>query len=252
MPACRPRPCEICQNSFSPPHRKAVISDGDNHLRLCAACRRITRDAVEQWLAPPDSPVSHRLAAPMRQVVYDLETFGLDRGWGITLVASFMVHGKAGGTETKTFALRDYESWKNGKRSDDKAIVVEIFDLLRQCHISYAHNGEFFDSRWLRTVALKYGLEMPRLKLVDPCAIAWKQYRIGRNSLEAVADFLGLEKSKLHVPADVWRWALMDDSPEAWDLLVKRCESDVALLNEVASRVTGDVGMIDYRGSAYR
>jgi DNA polymerase III epsilon subunit-like protein len=209
-------------------------------------------DAVEQNPAPLDVPRPHTTAAPMKQVVYDLETWGLDRGWGVTLVGSFMVHGKAGGVETNTFALRDYEAWKNGKRSDDKAIVKDIFELLKGCHISYAHNGEFFDSRWLRTVALKYGLEMPRIKLVDPCAIAWRQYRIGRNSLEAVSDFLGIEKQKMHIPTDVWRYALMDDAPEAWDLLIKRCESDVDLLNEVAARVTGDVGMIDYQGSARR
>ena len=250
--AYRSRLCDICTTPFTPPHRATGLSTEDNHLRLCAQCRRATKDAVEQNPAPLDIPQPHRTAAPMKQVVYDLETWGLDRGWGVTLVGSFMIHGKAGGTETHTFALRDYDAWKDGKRSDDRAIVEEIFSLLKQCHISYAHNGEFFDSRWLRTVALKYGLEMPRIKLIDPCAIAWKQYRIGRNSLEAVADFLGLEKSKLHVPADVWRWALMDNNDEAWDLLIKRCESDVELLNEVAARVTGDVGMVDYRGSAFR
>ncbi|MGH7262173.1 MAG: hypothetical protein ACREI9_16140, partial [Nitrospiraceae bacterium] len=102
-------------------------------------------------------------------------------------------------------------------------------------------------------VALKYGLEMPRLKLVDPCMIAWKKYLLGRNSLEAVADFLELSenkgKEKLHISPDVWRHALMDNDDAAWALLVDRCESDVDLLNEVAARVTGDIGMVDYSGS---
>jgi hypothetical protein len=115
--------------------------------------------------------------------------------------------------------------------------------------VAYAHNGQNFDFKWLRTVALKYGLVMPRLKLIDPCQIAWKRYRLGRNSLEALADFLGLKEEKLHVSPDVWRGALMDDDDSCWDTLVARCKSDVSLLNEVASKTTGDVGMIDFQGS---
>lgn len=188
----------------------------------------------------------------MKQVVFDLETWGLDRGWGVTMVASFLVHGGESGPTKKTLLLRDYRTWKNGVRSDDRELVADIFDILRPCHIAYAHNGERFDIRWLRTVALKYELDMPKLKLVDPCMIAWKRYLLGRNSLEAVADFLNLEekgKQKLHISPDVWRHALMDDDEASWALLKERCESDVDLLNEVASRVTGDVGLVDFQGS---
>ncbi|MGH8656868.1 MAG: ribonuclease H-like domain-containing protein [Gammaproteobacteria bacterium] len=204
---------------------------------------------------PPQNDVAtpHSVAAPMRQVVFDLETWGLDRGWGVTMVASFLIHGYAAGTKKVTLTLRDYTAWGQGTRSNDRDMVAAVFDELRPCHIGYAHNGERFDIRWLRTVALKYGLEMPRLKLVDPCMIAWKKYLLGRNSLEAVADFLELSenkgKEKLHISPDVWRHALMDNDDAAWALLVDRCESDVDLLNEVAARVTGDIGMVDYSGS---
>lgn len=126
--------------------------------------------------------------------------------------------------------------------------VFRIFSSVPGC-IAYAHNGDRFDIPWLRTVALKYGLQMPRVKLIDPCQIAWKRYRLGRNSLEAVAQFLGLEQSKLHLSPQTWRAALMDDDGDAWKLLTDRCESDVDLLNSVASRVTGDIGLVDFSGS---
>jgi uncharacterized protein YprB with RNaseH-like and TPR domain len=188
----------------------------------------------------------------MKQCVFDLETWGLDRAWGVTLVASFIVHGGEDGPERKTLRLRDYDSWKSGKRSYDRGLAEDVFGILRQCHILYAHNGERFDIRWLRTVALKYGLEMPRVKLVDPCSIAWRSYRLGRNSLEAVADFLELPQSKLHISPDVWRGAVLDDDDKAWGQLVARCESDVDLLNAISRRVTGDVGMVDFSGSFRR
>jgi uncharacterized protein YprB with RNaseH-like and TPR domain len=180
--------------------------------------------------------------------VFDLETWGLDRGWGVTLVGSFLIF-KGGAVERITLTQRDTEAWKRGERSNDKELAERIFDVLERAHVGYAHNGEFFDVRWLRTVALKYDLNMPRIRLIDPAQIAWRKYRLGKNSLEAIADFLGLKQSKLHISPDIWRHALLDDRDEAWQLLVDRCESDVELLNAVAGAVTRDMGMIDYSGS---
>jgi DNA polymerase III epsilon subunit-like protein len=245
------KPCRVCQKMFTPPRGATVLSTGDNHETLCAECRRIVKDATLNLDSPSEGPVLHS-GAPMRQIVFDLETWGLDRGWGVTLVASFLIHGGAEGSKRITLKHRDSKAWKSGKRSDDREIAEEVFRIIGgdgRGAIAYAHNGDRFDIPWLRTVALKYGLQMPRIKLIDPCQIAWKRYRLGRNSLEVVAQFLGLEQSKLHLGADVWRGALMDDDDACWDLLQKRCASDVDLLNEVASRVTGDVGMVDFQGS---
>lgn len=250
----RARPCEVCTTIFTPPHHgPGSLSFKDNYLTHCPKCRRATLAAVAGEPAPSDSPSPHYLAAPMRQLVFDLETWGLDRGWGVTMVASYISFGGPEGAVQKTFTLRDYESWKSGLRSYDRDLVAEFLDVFRDHHIAYAHNGERFDVRWLRTVALKYGLDMPRVKLVDPCSIAWRRYLLGRNSLEAVADYLGFgghgESAKLHVSPDVWRKALMDNDDAAWTLLVQRCESDVEVLSKIAAKVTGDVGMVDYSGS---
>jgi DNA polymerase III epsilon subunit-like protein len=244
------KPCQVCGRQFTPPRGATVLSTDDNHTKLCAECRRAVRDATLNLTHPSEGPVLHDgPGAPMRQVVFDLETWGLDRGWGVTLVAAFLIHGEPEGPKRITLKHRDSVAWKAGKRSDDREIAEEVFRILGRCHIAYAHNGDRFDIKWLRTVALKYGLQMPRLKLVDPCAIAWKRYLLGRNSLEAVADFLGIPQKKLHIPPDVWRGALMDDDDECWRLVVERGSSDVDILNAVASAVTGDVGLVDYQGS---
>ena len=245
----RPRDCEVCTRQFTPPRKGGLKTQGDHHLRFCPSCRRAVLDTEHSLPPPVDGPVEHLGAAPLKQVVFDLETWGLDRGWGVTMVACFLIHGLDKEPIRKTMTLRDYGPWKSGVRSDDREIVREVLDLLRRCHIAYAHNGERFDMRWLRTVALKYGMDMPRLKLVDPCQIAWKKYVIGRNSLEAVGDFIGIPQGKLHISPDVWRKALMDNDDESWKVLVERCESDVDILNAIASKVTGDIGMIDYQGS---
>jgi hypothetical protein len=164
------------------------------------------------------------------------------------MVGSFLTF-KGNTIETKTITLRDCPAWAEGQRSNDRDMVAAIYDILRQGHIAYAHNGDYFDMRWLRTVGLKYGLDMPTIRLVDPAQIAWRKYRLGKNSLEAIADFLELPYRKYHIPTEVWRRALLDDSDEDWNELKVRCESDVMLLNSVAGAVTGDAGMIDYHGS---
>jgi len=247
------RTCVICNKDFAPPHRSTVLSTEDNHLTHCPSCRRLVKVAIEHEPPQSDLPISLG-SAPLTQIVFDLETWGLDRGWGVTMVASFMIHGNPKGPERKTLTLREYSPWKKGIRSNDRELAVAIFDILDKGHIAYAHNGDYFDIRWLRTVAMKYKLHMPKLKLIDPAAISRQKYLVGRNSLEAMADFLDLqtEKKKLekmHVTPEVWRKALLDNDDEAWALLVKRCESDVELLNAVASAVTGDIGLIDEKGS---
>jgi len=252
MPYTR-RDCRVCQTTFTPPHRATPLSEGDNHLFLCPSCRRSVKSALAKEPAALEVPTTpYHAPAPLRQVVFDLETWGLDRGWGVTMVASFLFHGMDEPSHVETMTLRETTAWKQGRRSQDNELAVQIFAALQQCHIAYAHNGEFFDVRWLRTVALRYGLEMPRLKLIDPAAIARKKYLLGRNSLEALGDFLEIPHQKIHLSPDVWRGALLDDSEEAWGRLVERCESDVQMLNAIAGRVVGDVGMIDYAGSAFR
>jgi uncharacterized protein YprB with RNaseH-like and TPR domain len=249
--------CRVCHAGFTPPRKGGLLSIGTNHLELCAGCRREALRAADGEPPPNDVATLHASAAdvagaPLKQVVYDLETWGLDRGWGVMLVASFLFHGFPQGPFKRTLTLRDYSPWKAGHRSNDREMAIEVAKLLEPCHVAIVHNGERFDVRWLRSIALKYGITMPKLRLVDPCQIAWKKYALGRNSLEAVADFLGLAdkgKQKLHISPDVWRRALMDDSNADWDLLKERCESDVDLLNEVAAKVTGDAGLIDYQGS---
>lgn len=190
----------------------------------------------------------HYLAPPLKQAVFDLETFGLDRGWGVLLVGCILVHGEGPEPIMHTFTARESSTWPH-KRSDDRELAIKIMDVLRTCHVAYAHNAMNFDMRWLNSLALKYDLEPLNIKIVDPIRIARLKYKIGRNALGSLANFLELSEDKMPLPMDVWRFALLDDDKESWDLLVERCQSDVRILNQVAGRVTRDAGMIDKNGS---
>lgn len=182
--------------------------------------------------------------------MFDLETWGLDRGWGVTLVGSLMIHGD-GPTQFYTYDLTETSKWPD-KRSDDSELGAILLKHITGCHVAYAHNGKWFDIPWLNSVALKYKMPPLHIKLIDPVQVARNKYRIGNNSLGAVADFLGLDESKMPVSKEVWRGALLDNDKSCWAILRERCESDVRLLNDVAARISSDVGMVDYSGSAYR
>jgi hypothetical protein len=227
----------------------------------CPGCRKLVQAAIEEaadlagadpFAQPVPPPDVHHLAAPMRQVVFDLESYTLSPDWGVLLVASFLIHGGAEGPVTKTIDIRDSGGGWPDVRSNDKPFVEQILQVLQGAHIVYAHNGNRFDIPWLRTSAMRYGFRFPSVKLVDPAAIAWKKYRLGRNSLDALAQFLGLEEQKMHVGPEVWKRAVFDNSAADWQILRERCESDVRVLNAIAAKVTNDVGLVDYSGSAYR
>lgn len=251
MPLKR-RECEVCTNTFQPPNVAAQVAP-----KRCKQCRDMgdPREASgyekvsEKLPLLPIAP-AHTLGPPLTQGVFDLETFALDRGWGILLVGSILVHGK-GEPKLYTFDLRQSSKWP-GTRSDDSELGAMILEVLGECSILYAHNGLNFDIPWLNSIALKYNMPPLHAKLIDPVQVARRKYRIGSNSLANIADFLGAPEKKMPLSADVWRKAIFDADDDAWALLRDRCESDVRVLNYIAGKITRDVGMIDYSGSAWR
>lgn len=201
-------------------------------------------------ITPSIEDVKLPAASPMKQAIFDLETWGLDRTWGVIMCACILVHGD-GKPKLYQFDLTQYPSWPD-KRSDDSRLVADVLSILEECSILYAHNGNKFDIPYLNASALKYGLPPLLRKLVDPVQIARNKFRLGSNALGAIGAFLGIEEKKLGIPADVWKEALLDNKDTSWKLLRERCKSDVIMLNEVSRRVAPFVGMLDFRGSAYK
>jgi hypothetical protein len=194
-----------------------------------------------KWFAPPAD-----IRSPFRIAVFDLETFGLDRGWGVLLVGVIVVFGDGDPKEYR-FRLDKFETYKRD-RSDDSELGAAIFSVLEDCHVLVAHNGAWFDQKYLNSVALKFGMPMIERKMRDPVQVLRAKFRIGGNSLAAAAEFLGLKDSKIPVPKEVWRQAAFNGSKEAFDILEERCASDVYLLAAVAEKVEAWGGQIEYSG----
>lgn len=246
--------CTVCNREFS------QLEPGQETHKACAGrVRRGIASNPQELPTPyrdagytPGSkvpswrPVPAGTKAPLRTAVFDLETFALDRGWGVLLVGVIVVFGDGEPKEYR-FRLDQFETYKRD-RSDDSEIAAAIFSVLEDCHVWYAHNGKWFDVPYLNSIALKYGMPPVERKLRDPVQILRAKFRIGANSLEAATDFLGMEQSKMHVPAEVWRQAAFNGSKEHFDILETRCASDVYLLAELARKTEEWGGVIDYSG----
>lgn len=239
------RTCGMCNRDFSP-----IKSDPGS--RYCASCIKAAapKDKNKFDSKKGELPKAEpTLKSPMIVKVFDLETWSLDRGWGVVMVASILTHGD-GPPRIESYTLRDFKHWPKN-RSNDSELGAAILKNLSGGHILVAHNGLKFDLPYLNSVALKYG--MPRLtaKLIDPVQLFRQKYRIGSNSLGAIAQFLNLEEQKMPVTVETWRRALLDNDDASWETLVERCESDVRVLNQVASAIGHDVQKVDFKGSAW-
>ena len=233
--------------------------------RVCRAClgwtgestgRHKKCEGLADWQPPKDEDrraesMSVPSAPPFRQAVFDLETFALDRSWGVLLMGSVLVHGE-GTPKLHTFSLRDCESYKKGRRGDDAEVFARLYYTLEPCAILYAHNGRWFDLRWMNALAMKYGFAPLNRKLVDPVQLAKNKFALGSNSLASQLDFIEANEQKMPLGESVWRDAVLNDDEAAWDKLRARNRSDVVALNELAVKVAPFVGMVDFAGSAWR
>jgi hypothetical protein len=190
-------------------------------------------------------------APPFKQCVFDIETMGLDRTWGVLLMATCLTYGP-GEPELHTFSLRDTDAFKAGRRGDDRDIFLQLYTVLEQSAIWFAHNGLFFDVRWVNSLCLAYGLAPLKRKLVDPVQLSRKNFALGSNALGSMLDFTGAEHQKMPLGPSVWRGALLNDEDAAWELLRQRNISDVLALAELAVKVSPFVGTVDLYGSANR
>ena len=178
---------------------------------------------------------------PQLACTFDLETWGLDPVYGRLLVAVI----KPWQQDTMVFQQKVASS-------DDSAITKAVVEELNKYAILIAHNGMYFDVRFLNGRALQYGLPVinPNHKLIDPCQIARKHLNLPRNSLDAIAKHMQLDEQKMHIGPEVWVHAALDHDKEAMATLVERCESDVRVLEAIAARALPLTRSINAFGSA--
>src|SRR5262249_39079286 len=88
------------------------------------------------------------------------------------------------------------------------------------------------------------------VKLVDPCSIAFRKFKLRSNSLDRIADYARILERKTPVLMSTWMDAMLNGNKRAMDYIVKHCEADIKVLGAVLDVVKPFVKAFDDRGSA--
>lgn len=125
-------------------------------------------------------------------------------------------------------------TWDNG---DDKNLVIEFNKVLQEADEIVAHNGDWFDIKWLNARNLIHGLDpVPQHKTVDTLKIAKKNLYLNSNRLDYLGKIL-LNEGKIKTDFDLWKDIVLNNDKLAMNKMVRYCKKDVLLLQRVYERL---------------
>lgn len=123
------------------------------------------------------------------------------------------------------------------KNQDDKFMLEQFIDVMNEADILVAHFGDKFDMKWVKTRALKHGLEMlPNYVTVDTKWLASKHFYLNSNKLDYIAKFLGFE-GKIQTEPELWDKIILEKDNKALIQMIEYCEEDVRQLEKVYNKL---------------
>jgi predicted RNA-binding Zn-ribbon protein involved in translation (DUF1610 family) len=184
--------------------------------------------------------------ARQKILLFDIETtpiIGYTWGKWEQNVIDFIAHShllswsaKWLGGKQVTKGLIDYPGYAKNKDSD-QALVKEIWGLLDQADIIVAHNGKAFDTKKVNARFSYWQLPPPSpYKQVDTKEMAKRYFAYTSNSLNDIADYLGIGRKLAHSGFDLWKRCMAGDE-DAWVEMKRYNAQDVKLLEAIYLRM---------------
>jgi uncharacterized protein YprB with RNaseH-like and TPR domain len=170
---------------------------------------------------------------PIRSCSFDIETTNLNADFGVVLCGVVIEHDSK--AEPDIFRLDELSDEWDQRRSYDRPCIKPLVDKLREFDLICAHNGARFDVPFLRTRLARWKQPTLRdIKILDPCLLARQKFKFSWNSLDKIAEFLGVS-SKTPVRGETWIRAALDGDRKAMNYIVEHCVEDVKTLNRIIS-----------------
>lgn len=164
----------------------------------------------------------------------DIEATNLQADFGYILCYSLKeLDGELQHRSVTTDELRSYIFDKNVMKHFLKEI--ESFDRL----VGFYSKDYRFDVPFLRTRALKWGLEFPEWRdflFTDAYDLSKPKLRLHRNRLENVCDLLEIPSKQHRLSPEIWMRA-QAGSKKALDYIQKHCDEDVLSLEGVFKKL---------------
>lgn len=194
----------------------------------------------KDYYSKQDTKTQVKKEKKLKVLIYDIET-------SYNIVSSWRVGNKVNLPHNSVIKERQVIciSWKwlgedevytvdwGYKTQDDKHVIDVFVDVLNEADIIVAHNGDRFDLKWIRTRAIKHGIEMlPYYNQVDTLNIAKKYFYFNSNKLDYISKFLGFE-GKIHTEPDLWDNVILNKDLDALCKMIEYCEEDVRQLEKV-------------------
>ncbi len=170
----------------------------------------------------------------------DIESDGLKADWATML--TWCIKQKAGSVACGSITK---EELFDG--TQDRRIIKLLIDEMKKYDILVTYYGTNFDIPFIRTKALRYGIDFPHYefdgkKLVhevshfDLFYLVKSKLLLSRSSLDNTCDYLGI-KGKTQISKDAWRLAKYGD-PDALREVLKHNIGDVKILEELHDRLS--------------
>lgn len=127
-----------------------------------------------------------------------------------------------------------YLTWD--KNQNDEPMLEEFAEVLDDCDVAVAHNGDRFDLPWIKGRLCKMGIPVdPKLKTID--TLKWaKKMGFNSNRLDYLGHYL-LGRGKTDTTYGMWKEITLDNDRKALQQMVDYCVNDVKLLEEVYEKL---------------
>ena len=119
----------------------------------------------------------------------------------------------------------------------DKLLLERFIPTMQSADEIVTHNGDRFDTPWIRTRCAKHGIPMaPDFVSIDTLKAARSKFKFNSNKLDYVAGYLELG-SKRPETYQLWKSVVIDKDEVALQEMISYCRKDVVLLELVYNRL---------------
>lgn len=141
---------------------------------------------------------------------------------------------KLGEKKTHVLCLDDFTGTKEKKQRD---LVKALWEMADGADVLIAHNGRAFDIKKMNALFVKHELKPPTpRKDIDTKLVAKRYFKFDSNSLDNLADYLGIGRKLQTGGKDLW-FKCMEGDKKAWSIMCKYNVWDVVLLEKVYLRL---------------
>lgn len=122
---------------------------------------------------------------------------------------------------------------------NDREIVEKVWDLLNECDVAIAQNGNRFDVRMLNARFLYYGMPPPKpYQTVDTLIVARRYFKMPMHKLDEMLRYLRMPRKIQTGGKDLW-FKCMNGDKDAWRKMVTYNKNDVKVLVDLYKRMRG-------------